>query len=110
MLAGIQVHSRALTLAEADPNRYLDPDPGLILEEAARDTNPKFHNLNRAVVELVRLPLFPYAVVSIQGFVWHPCPSYGGVMALGAVDATGFFWACGGMVALRVGMDLTQDR
>jgi hypothetical protein len=35
--------------------RYLDTDPMLLKEEAKNDTNPKFHALNEALVQLVRL-------------------------------------------------------
>lgn len=34
--------------------RYLDPDPMLLLEDINQETNPKFHALNQAVVDLVR--------------------------------------------------------
>lgn len=37
----------------ADPCRYLDPDPELLLEDVNSTTNPKFHALNKAVVGLV---------------------------------------------------------
>ena len=33
--------------------RYLDPDPNLMLEDANANSNPKFHALNKAVVTLV---------------------------------------------------------
>ncbi|KAK4685066.1 GPN-loop GTPase, partial [Tremellales sp. Uapishka_1] len=33
--------------------RYLDPDPNLLLEDVNRNTNPKFHALNKAVVSLI---------------------------------------------------------
>ena len=33
--------------------RYLDPDPMLLLEDINQETNPKFHALNQAVVDLV---------------------------------------------------------
>ncbi|KAK8869596.1 hypothetical protein IAR55_000163 [Kwoniella newhampshirensis] len=33
--------------------RYLDPDPALILDDVNTSTNPKFHNLNKAVVSLI---------------------------------------------------------
>ncbi|EOR04909.1 GPN-loop GTPase 3-like protein [Wallemia ichthyophaga EXF-994] len=36
-----------------DLERYLDPDPTLILDEINRDTNPKFHSLNQAIVGLI---------------------------------------------------------
>lgn len=35
--------------------RYLDPDPMLLLEDINQETNPKFHALNQAVVDLVCL-------------------------------------------------------
>lgn len=38
--------------------RYLDPDPMLLLEDINQDTNPKFHALNQAIVDLVRICLF----------------------------------------------------
>ena len=34
-------------------DRYLDPDPELILEDVNEKTNPKYHALNRAVAGLV---------------------------------------------------------
>jgi hypothetical protein len=37
----------------ADQDRYLDPDPELLLEDVNSTTNPKFHALNKAVVGLV---------------------------------------------------------
>lgn len=33
--------------------RYLDPDPNLLLEDINQSTNPKFNQLNRAVVSLI---------------------------------------------------------
>jgi GTPase SAR1 family protein len=39
-----------------DLDRFLDPDPTLILSEAT-SRNPKFHNLNKAIVQLVRTNL-----------------------------------------------------
>jgi hypothetical protein len=36
-------------------DRYLDPDPELILEDVNERTNPKYHALNRAVAGLVCL-------------------------------------------------------
>lgn len=33
--------------------RYLDPDPNLLLEDINQGTNPKFNQLNRAVVSLI---------------------------------------------------------
>ncbi|CAG8579676.1 15486_t:CDS:2 [Acaulospora morrowiae] len=33
--------------------RYFDPDPLLLEEEANTSTNPKFHDLNRAIVQLI---------------------------------------------------------
>lgn len=43
-----------------DLDRFLDPDPTLILSEA-NSRNPKFHNLNKAIVQLVSW---------IESFVW----------------------------------------
>jgi hypothetical protein len=37
-------------------DRYLDPDPELILEDVNEKTNPKYHALNRAVAGLVSRP------------------------------------------------------
>ncbi|KAI5452256.1 hypothetical protein NCC49_000820 [Naganishia albida] len=34
--------------------RYLDPDPMLLLEDINQETNPKFHALNQAVVDLIQ--------------------------------------------------------
>lgn len=34
-------------------HRYLDPDPLLLESEANVATNPKFHSLNRAIVQLI---------------------------------------------------------
>lgn len=36
-----------------DLERYLEPDPTLILDEINKDTNPKFHALNQAIVNLI---------------------------------------------------------
>ncbi len=33
--------------------RFLDPDPLMILDEANAESNPKFHSLNRAIVQLI---------------------------------------------------------
>ena len=38
-----------------DVDRYLETDPMLIHEEVKSDTNPKFHALNEAIVQLVRV-------------------------------------------------------
>lgn len=38
-------------------NRFLDPDPELLRESANAVTNPKFHALNGALVQLVSLDL-----------------------------------------------------
>ena len=35
------------------PRRYLEPDPLLLTEEANESLNPKFHNLNRSIVQLI---------------------------------------------------------
>lgn len=35
--------------------RYLDPDPMLLLEDINSETNPRFHALNQAIVDLVRI-------------------------------------------------------
>lgn len=37
--------------------RYLDPDPDLLLDEVNSKTNPKFHNLNQAISHLVSITL-----------------------------------------------------
>jgi hypothetical protein len=42
------------SLPIAHPYRYLDPDPTLLSDEVNSTTNPKFHALNEAVVQLVR--------------------------------------------------------
>lgn len=34
-------------------NRYLDPDPSLLVDEVNARTNPRFHSLNGAVGQLV---------------------------------------------------------
>ncbi|CAG8448349.1 11589_t:CDS:2 [Acaulospora colombiana] len=34
-------------------DRYFDPDPLLLAEEANSSMNPKFHDLNRAIVQLI---------------------------------------------------------
>lgn len=34
--------------------RYLDPDPMLLLEDINAETNPKFHALNQAIVDLIQ--------------------------------------------------------
>ncbi|ORY56538.1 GPN-loop GTPase, partial [Leucosporidium creatinivorum] len=36
-----------------DVNRFLDPDPELLRESAKKSTNPKFHALNSALVQLI---------------------------------------------------------
>lgn len=36
-----------------DVDRFLDPDPELLRESANKTTNPKFHDLNSALVQLV---------------------------------------------------------
>lgn len=50
--------SRAIGVHRS-PFRYLDPDPGLLLEDANASMNPKFHALNQAVVGLVSRPVAP---------------------------------------------------
>jgi hypothetical protein len=50
-------------------DRYLDPDPMLMLEDINAETNPKFHSLNQAIVGLVRSNrLFSSAIVSLTSF------------------------------------------
>lgn len=47
------------TIAQIGPKeleRYLDPDPDLLLGEVNEKTNPKFHSLNQAISQLVCLP------------------------------------------------------
>lgn len=49
--------------------RFLDPDPELLRERADAATNPKFHDLNSAIVQLVS----PYLLLSdtfLDSFVW----------------------------------------
>jgi hypothetical protein len=44
------------TIAQIGPKeleRYLDPDPDLLLGEVNEKTNPKFHSLNQAISHLV---------------------------------------------------------
>lgn len=36
-----------------DVDRYLDPDPEILRESVNKSTNPKFHALNSALVQLV---------------------------------------------------------
>lgn len=36
-----------------DLDRYLEPDPTLILDKVNKETNPRFHALNEAIVNLV---------------------------------------------------------
>lgn len=55
------VHGR-LTLC-----RYLDPDPLLLASapssrEEKTERNSKFHSLNRAIVQLVRIRTIPYGI------------------------------------------------
>ncbi|BFZ57609.1 ATP binding protein [Savitreella phatthalungensis] len=38
----------------AELRRFLDPDPLMVLEDAQAQTNPKFHDLNTAVVRLIQ--------------------------------------------------------
>lgn len=40
-------------ISKRELKRYLDPDPNVMAEEATRDTNPKFHDLNMSVVNLI---------------------------------------------------------
>ncbi|KAI9228881.1 MAG: GPN-loop GTPase [Piptocephalis tieghemiana] len=40
-------------ISERELERYLDPDPLLLLEEAQSDMPTRFHDLNRAIVELI---------------------------------------------------------
>lgn len=40
-----------------DLERYLDPDPTLLIDEVNEKTNPKFHTLNQAIVQLVSLEI-----------------------------------------------------
>lgn len=40
--------------------RFLDPDPELLREDANASTNPKFHALNKAIVQLVRTHPSPH--------------------------------------------------
>ncbi|KAJ3415647.1 ATP binding protein [Chytridiales sp. JEL 0842] len=37
----------------AEIDRYLDPDPTLLMEDANKSTRPKLHALNRAMVQLI---------------------------------------------------------
>ena len=56
--------------------RYLDPDPDLLLDDVNRNTNPKFHALNKAVVTLVSWDT-PQMCIALIGNrskirVWYP--------------------------------------
>ncbi|POW18131.1 hypothetical protein PSHT_06166 [Puccinia striiformis] len=45
------------TIAQIGPKeleRYLDPDPDLLLGEVNEKTNPKFHSLNQAISQLIQ--------------------------------------------------------
>lgn len=63
-------HGR-LTLVGRDDDdraRFLDPDPELMRTNVNRETNPKFHSLNSALVQLVSYFLFIFrAFFSISG-------------------------------------------
>lgn len=55
VFSGWEAHSKdGLTLLE----RFLDPDPLLLASEPGHEgnvMNPKFHALNRAIIQLVRI-------------------------------------------------------
>lgn len=40
-------------MKRAELKRFLDPDPLMILQDANAETNPKFHELNQAIVQLI---------------------------------------------------------
>lgn len=40
-------------IKRADLKRFLDPDPLMILADANQTTNPRFHDLNQAIVQLI---------------------------------------------------------
>lgn len=42
-------------LGNRELERYLDPDPTLLINEINESTNPRFHELNKGIVQLVSL-------------------------------------------------------
>lgn len=52
--------------------RYLDPDPLLLLEDINSETNPRFHALNQAIVDLVSGAI-PSRVTLIKRLSLIPC-------------------------------------
>lgn len=55
------VPSGGLTRFRIAPGRFLDPDPELLRTSATAELNPKFHQLNSALVHLVRFASAPRA-------------------------------------------------
>lgn len=48
-----EIGSEAKQGRRREMERYLDPDPLLLMDEVNSRTNPKFHSLNQALVQLV---------------------------------------------------------
>ncbi|TGZ84358.1 hypothetical protein EX30DRAFT_354033 [Ascodesmis nigricans] len=51
ILSKMDLVKRQITKREL--KRFLDPDPGMMVEDANAQTNPKFHRLNECVVKLI---------------------------------------------------------
>lgn len=49
-------------MRKQDLERYLDPDPLLLVEDVNAKTSPRFHSLNQAIVQLVCHPTIPFAL------------------------------------------------
>lgn len=50
-----EIGSEAKKGRRREMERYLDPDPLLLMDEVNSRTNPKFHSLNQALVQLVSI-------------------------------------------------------
>lgn len=48
-----EIGSEAKKGRRREMGRYLDPDPMLLIEDVNSRTNPKFHTLNQALVQLI---------------------------------------------------------
>jgi len=53
-------HGTVTNKRRREVDRFLDPDPELLREDANASTNPKFHALNKAIVQLVRTHPSPH--------------------------------------------------
>ncbi|CAG8558715.1 35962_t:CDS:2 [Gigaspora margarita] len=66
----INVLSKMDLLGKFKKREYFDPDPLLLAEEANTSMNPKFHDLNRAIVQLSWLRLKTYNI-KIYSYTSH---------------------------------------